>query len=147
MMGDSLEPHLRFFPPTGRPPRPQYVPSQPELEEFSQFERVVLSVTYRAVEGCTNTSPVGAANLKLSCAASSRRFVFSEGRLENWRLAKNSALGSFERLRIVGVELADPAYRAVRSETDCCPFRSGVLQHHNQRVGERRARAEPRNAA
>ena len=37
------------------------------------------------------SSPVGPANLKHSCAATSRRFVFPEGRLENWRLAKSLA--------------------------------------------------------
>jgi hypothetical protein len=31
------------------------------------------------------------ANLKLSCAATSRRFVFLVGRLENWRVAKSLA--------------------------------------------------------
>ena len=36
------------------------------------------------------SSPVGPANLKLSCAATSRRFVFPQGRLENWRSQSHS---------------------------------------------------------
>ena len=50
------------------------------------------------------SSPVGPANLKLSCAATSRRFVFSEGRLENWRLAKSLARSRISRAKFC----ADP---------------------------------------
>jgi hypothetical protein len=48
----------------------------------------VLSVTHRAVEGYTNTSPIGPAKLSDSSAATSAVSVFSEDRLENCRLAK-----------------------------------------------------------
>jgi hypothetical protein len=36
------------------------------IEELSQLQPVVFSVTYRAVKGCTNTSPVGPAKLRVA---------------------------------------------------------------------------------
>ena len=73
--------------------RPKKVKVRPLKVKVRPLKSMVPPVTPEVA----GSSLVGPTNLKLSCAATSRRFVFSEGRLENWRLTKSVARSRFSR--------------------------------------------------